>query len=164
MKNFIKNKLRGCSRYDRLRDLLELSGRFHKIKLFFAMLSLIMLPACHTPQKGKKAESSDHTEFQARCSDLPFPLDSKIKNKGIISNGEHDAKFFVEYTTQSSLQALQKLYHAEMEFLGWYEQADFMQQDETIFMFEKPRKIALVLVHDTGKQRHVRCYSGLKNS
>lgn len=120
---------------------------------------LCFLSGCTKQTRKTKESYVDQHEFQARCVDIPFPLDIKIKNKGIISNGEHDAQFFVVYTTHLSVSQLQKLYAAEMEFIGWREQANFTQQDnEVVLIFERPEKLVVVIISNIGKQRHVRCY------
>ena len=119
---------------------------------------ICFLSGCKQPYK--KQEQWDRSEFQARCIDLPFPLDVQLQDKGIISSGEHDAKFFVHYITKSSMQQLQAFYQAEMEFAGWREQAKFIENDdEMVYIFDKPHKLALIIISDSGKQRCVRCLS-----
>jgi hypothetical protein len=111
-----------------------------------------------------KQHQEDYYEFQARCSEVPFPLDAQIKNKGIISHEEKDAQFFVVYATKQSLDQLNTLYHYEMEFLGWAKTTQFSNLDnETVFVFERPYKIAIIIISNQEKQRIVRCYLSSKS-
>lgn len=135
---------------------------------FFLVFLLIFLPGCRTGQI-KKDHITAH-ELQARCIDLPFPLDITIQNKGTFSENENRAQFFITYTTNLSFAQLKKFYLAEMELLGWHEQALFEQPDSLLvsrlacFVFDRPGKVAVITISTLNKKLLVQCCMGAKNS
>lgn len=78
----------------------------------------------------------DIQECEARLSDIPIPLNCRP-----ISDSISDVSF--AYTSQNAVYELVHYYFSEMERLGW----DLMGEnrfDETVLVFVKPYKIAIV--------------------
>ena len=135
--------------------------------LIAVFVGLIFLSGCKQPVKDNHITAH---ELQARCIDLPFPLDITIKNKGIFSENENHAQFFITYATNLTFAQLKKFYLAEMELLGWHEQALFEQPDSSsgsrlaCFVFDRPGKVAVITISTFNKKLLVQCCMGSKNS
>jgi hypothetical protein len=138
------------------------------VKALFIGIVFVCLSGC-----GLRQESSMHTvttvpvvqgaefpvltqEELARLHDLSFPL--RVEPRNLLMT---DAQMVFSYTTELSEDELITFYHAQMDYLGWEEQA-VVKAPESCLMFTKPSKLCTITLRSDGALRRVTLFITLK--
>ena len=119
--------------------------------IFFSVGSLFILctlSGCflQKTRAAKAAQASEKIhEYQARCTDMPFPFDANVQNKNLVTDYGDKVHVFVAFSTKTLFNDLLDLYHQDMEQLGWKEVALFTHDpQQSVFVFEKPTKLCVI--------------------
>ncbi|MCL4360929.1 hypothetical protein M1446_01065 [Candidatus Dependentiae bacterium] len=116
---------------------------------FVHFLLVILLSGC----LNKKPIKNPRMQFaqEERLMDLPLPIGSKAYD---LQNGKPCSEIAVLFDCWLSKDNLIDFYKSEMEIAGWQE-ISCINADESILIFQKPKKIACVTLRPSETDSHI---------
>lgn len=111
-------------------------------------LSLIFLPACK--KYSSRPELPPHREArilnEAKLVDVSLPVGVIAYDMSQPESSDQGSETIAFYETDFSEEMLREFYQLDMERLGWKQVDLFISLEETLILYENPRKIAVISI------------------
>lgn len=122
---------------------------------------LILFPGCKKSGMRSYRPTYAHELDEAKLHDVSLPVGTRAYD---MSQHDEAEKQGVEtiafYETDFSETMLREFYQMDMERLGWKEVESFISIEESLLLYETPRKIAAISIRPHAQKRDVYIFVG----